>query len=80
MSTEINTDQQTPLERIAKLLAQAEAIWNELPRDVQDALSERHDVSEETSLRHCLRWGAQHAAEMPDVERSLAADASSPRP
>ena len=43
------------LEEIRDHLQAAEVLWNALPRDEQDALTERQSVNEETSLRHCLR-------------------------
>lgn len=61
------------LEVIRDHLQAAEVLWNALPRDEQDALTERQSVNEETSLRHCLRWGAQHAEEMVDLSDDMGA-------
>lgn len=60
-------DPRSALEKIRDHLKDAERLWSELPRQAQDELNELQSVNEDTSLRHCLRWGAQHAEELVDL-------------
>ena len=62
-------DPRTALEKIRDHVKSAEAIWDEMPRDEQDTLSDRQNVNEDTSLRHCLHWGAQHAEHMVELSQ-----------
>ena len=60
-------DPRAPLEKIRDHVQEAERLWRELPSQEQDELTERQNVNEETSLRHCLRWGADHAEQLVDL-------------
>lgn len=66
-------DPRNAIEKIRDHLLDAERLWGELPRQDQDELTERQNVNEDTSLRHCLRWGAQHAEEMVDLQQHMGA-------
>lgn len=66
-------DPRTALEKIRDHVKSAEAIWDEMPRDEQDTLSDRQNVNEDTSLRHCLHWGSQHAEHMVELSQQTEA-------
>ena len=52
--------------RIGKLVGKVQDIWNELPRNVQDAIT--MSQIEHRSISHCLRWLAIGCTEYTEEE------------